>query len=574
MNPSIRVKTSDEARCDKVIIWLVRNVNRMMLILILSGLLTIQAGVIEGEICDGIPVNGVCHKQEILHENLDQPALLTVDQKSNILYFRNFLPKFGYTTARLNLDTKEFKNIEGVNYAYAHAVDRNSQDVYIGGNGLYKYDAVDDKATYIGAEHDLIWRMYYKDVLYYYSRPKQSLYTFENGVSKKYPYLEDTKVDEFFIDDGFIHFTNATGLYSQKKGTKDTVLYNSPYIGLKGFALDTKGMVHICMQDGVYVVKKDSLTVEKIIDLDNAYGCAFDKNNNIVYSDATKLLSFGLFDVNKMKLILILSGLLTIQAIVNKGEICDGITVNGVCHKQEILIENLDRPALLTVDLKSNILYFRHKIHLLSTTARLNLGTKEFKNIEGVIYGYTQAVDRNSHDVYIGGSNSLYKYNAVDDKATFIGAKGANILRVCYKDVLYYSLYPTKYLYTFENGVSKKYPDLEDTKVNEFFIDDGFIYFTNATGLYSQKKGTKDTVLYNSPYIGLKGFALDTKGMVHICMQDGVYVVKKDSLTVEKIIDLDNAYGCAFDKNNNIVYSDATKLVRLLPVPVKKLHVM
>ncbi|KAJ0170617.1 hypothetical protein K1T71_013988 [Dendrolimus kikuchii] len=276
-----------------------------------------------------------------------------------------------------------------------------------------------------------------------------------------------------------------------------------------------------------------------------------------------------------MKLILILSGLLTIQATVIKRETCDGVTVNGVCHRQEILHENLDSPASLNVDLKSNILYFRHILRNFEyTIARLNLDTKEFKNIEGVTFGYSQAVDRNSHDVYIGSIDGLYKYDAVDDKATFIGAKNATIWSMYYKDVLYYSLFPMKSVYTFENGVSKKYPDLEDTKVDYFLINDGFIYFINATGLYSQKKGTKDTVLYNSPYNGFVGFALDTKGKVHVCMIDGVYVVKKDSLTVEKIIDLDYVDGCSFDKNNNIVYSDGAKLVRLLPVSVKKVDIM
>ncbi|KAJ0170616.1 hypothetical protein K1T71_013987 [Dendrolimus kikuchii] len=290
-----------------------------------------------------------------------------------------------------------------------------------------------------------------------------------------------------------------------------------------------------------------------------------------------ELLLLGLFDVTKMKLILILSSLLTIQAGVIKIENCDGLTVNGICHKQEILHENLGGPILLSVDLKSNVLYFSyHFPNLLYTTARLSLDTKEFKNIEGVTFGYTQAVDRNSHDVYIGGSDGLYKYDAVADKATFIGVKGAYVLRVYYKDVLYYSSYPTKSLNTFENGVSKKIPGLEDTKVDQFFIDDGFIYFTNDTGLYSWKKGTKDTVLYNSPrptgFRGSRGFALDTKGMVHICMQDGVYVIKEDSLTVEKIVNLDNAFGCAIDKNNNVVYSDGTRLVRLLPSPFTTLH--
>ncbi|KAJ0170619.1 hypothetical protein K1T71_013990 [Dendrolimus kikuchii] len=278
--------------CEYRVIWLVRNVTRMKLILILSGLLTIQAGVVKRETCDGVTVYGVCHKQEILHKNIAYPALLTADLKSNVLYFTYYLPNFARAIARLNLDTKEFKNIEGVTGAFALALDRYSHDVYIeDSDSLYKYDAVDDKAMFIRAEGATIWSVYYKDALSYSSLfPMKSLYTFENEVSKKLPDLEDTKVDQFFIDDAFIYFTNDTGLYSQKKGTKDTVLYNSPRLTIRGFALDTKGIVHICTIDGVYVVKEDSLTVEKIVDLEQAYGCAFDQNNNIVYSDSVKLV--------------------------------------------------------------------------------------------------------------------------------------------------------------------------------------------------------------------------------------------------------------------------------------------
>ncbi|KAJ0170614.1 hypothetical protein K1T71_013985 [Dendrolimus kikuchii] len=272
----------------------------------------------------------------------------------------------------------------------------------------------------------------------------------------------------------------------------------------------------------------------------------------------------------EMKLILILSGLLTIQAGVIKREICAGVTIYGVCHKREILYENIRPPFSLAVDQKSNILYFSHELtDFVYTTARFNLDTKEFKNI--VAGGFDQVVDRNSHDVYIGTNYGFYKYDPVDDKATFIGAKDVNTWNIYYNDsILYYVRFPKNTLNTFQNGVSKKFLELQDTNVDDFIIDNEFIYFTNDTGLYSQKKGTNDTVLYNCPCRKVKKFTLDTKGTVHICMQDGVYVVKKDTLTVEKIVDIDFVYGCAFDKNNNILYSDFTKLVRFLPVTDEK----
>lgn len=269
-----------------------------------------------------------------------------------------------------------------------------------------------------------------------------------------------------------------------------------------------------------------------------------------------------------MRSILILSSILAVYAGVIK-EDCDGVKIKEIYHNLEVLHEGLDRPYLLTVDHSSNILYFSYSVTKNEDgefkTARINLNTKEFKNIKGINNGFAQAVDQKTHEIYIGGSDGIYKYDYSKDNAEFVGEKDTNIWNLFCKDVVYFTTYPSQFLYTFENGQTSRFKDLEDTKVDNFVIDnDNIMFFTNATGLYSQAKGTKNAVLYEEFPI-VRGLTTDVNGNVYVCLSDGIYAVNKEKLVLEKVLNVDDAFGLAFDNDNNIVYADATRLVRLKP---------
>ncbi|XP_047032672.1 ommochrome-binding protein-like [Helicoverpa zea] len=269
----------------------------------------------------------------------------------------------------------------------------------------------------------------------------------------------------------------------------------------------------------------------------------------------------------KLVILLCLCGLISTQAgVVKEGNECTGVTINGVYYDAETLREGLDRPYLLAVDYSTNNLYFSYNVKEnedFFKSARLNLNTKEFHNIEDISNGFAQTVDQVTHDVYIGGSDGIYKYNFGENKAELIGEKGSNIWSLYFKDVLYYSVFPAQFLYILEDGQGRRFVDLEDTKVDQFVIDNqDDIFFSNATGLFSQKKGTKDAVLYlESPV--LRSLTTDKNGNAYACLQDGIYTIKKSSTSLEKVLEVDDAFGLAFDVDNNIVYSDATRLVRL-----------
>ncbi|XP_049882331.1 ommochrome-binding protein-like [Pectinophora gossypiella] len=271
-----------------------------------------------------------------------------------------------------------------------------------------------------------------------------------------------------------------------------------------------------------------------------------------------------------MKLLIVLSSLIIVQAGVIKEdeETCDGVNVDNKYHDKEVLKAELDRPYLLAVDYSNNVVYFSYSITASDDefkTARLNLETKEFQDIKGVNNGFAQTVDPKTNDVYIGGSDGIYKYNYNTDKAEFYGAKDENIWTLFVKDDIYYSSFPSQFLYVSNNDTFERFKDLEDTKVDNFLIDkEDLIFFTNGTGLYSQKKGSKDAEFYEDS-TGIRGITLDVNGNVYVCKSDGIYSVDKTMMYLIKIADLDDAFGVAFDKDNNIIYSDATQLIRLKP---------
>ncbi|XP_050358177.1 ommochrome-binding protein-like [Nymphalis io] len=274
-----------------------------------------------------------------------------------------------------------------------------------------------------------------------------------------------------------------------------------------------------------------------------------------------------------MHLVLILTTAAIIQAaVIKEDEVkpCDGVIIDDVYHEIEELKKDIDRPYSLAVDYSTNRVYFSYSLNKdddVFKTAYVNLNTKEFANIEGVNNGFAQTIDHKTHEVYIGGSDGIYKYNQKTKSAEFFGEKEANIWNIFFKDVLYFSIFPSQFLFTYINGQSVRYRDLEDTKVDQFIIDnEDIMFFTNATGLFSQVKGTKQATLYQEyPNEGVRGLASDVNGNIYLCLRDGIYKVDKSDVSLRKIVEIDDVFGLAFDNDNNIVYSDATKLIRLKP---------
>ncbi|XP_022117479.2 ommochrome-binding protein [Pieris rapae] len=269
-----------------------------------------------------------------------------------------------------------------------------------------------------------------------------------------------------------------------------------------------------------------------------------------------------------MRLLFFLLSVILVKAGVIKEE-CDGVKINDIYYEKEVLRTDVDRPYLLAVDYSTNTLYYSFNIDFNDDvsykSAFLNLNTKESGEVTGVTNGFAHTVDQKTHEVYIGGSDGIYKYDHKSKKAELFGANGSDVWGIYYKEILYYLDFPRQFLYTYIDGVSTRFKDLEDTKVDQFVIDnEDILFYTNATGLFGQKKGTKDAVLFKNN-MSVRSLTTDINGNVYLCELDDVYKVNKETRGIDKVTEVNDCFGLAFDNENNLIYSNATSLVRLKP---------
>ncbi|KOB69904.1 Ommochrome-binding protein [Operophtera brumata] len=476
----------------------------MRSILLLSSVLAVYAAVIK-EDCDGVKINDIYHDLEVLHEGLDRPYLLTVDHSTNILYFSYSIEEDEFKTARINLNTKEFKNIKGVNNGFAQTVDQKTHDIYIGGSdGIYKYDYGQDNAVFFEANDTNIWYLYFKDVLYFSAYPSQFLYTIENGQTSRFKDLEDTKVDNFVIDNNnTMFYTNATGLYSQEKGTKNAVLFKEfPETGVRGLTTDVNDKVHVCLRDGIYAVNKEKIVLDKVLDVDDAFGLSFDNDNNLVYADAKRNLFFMYMD----------------DELQNSGR------------------------------------------------AFINVVTKATGKVNGIARNKAIAIDAETSDVYFGSDDGLYKYDPLNREANNIGLYNMNIMKLVVRNNDMYLLDANNHMIykVFNEGISAvKASNLKT--VMQFEVDNNRnVYAVTMCGVYCALRGHE--VIKNTDLKVVYHFMVDGADTFGI-NDDGIFQLDCENGTAKKLADLDfYPNSIAFGDYGDIFYSVDDSIFKLSPI--------
>lgn len=274
---------------------------------------------------------------------------------------------------------------------------------------------------------------------------------------------------------------------------------------------------------------------------------------------------------SKMKLLVLLGAIVLVRATPVPGD-CNGVkfTNSDVVHDREVLKDGVKQPFNLVVDRKSNTLYFSYTTTGeggKSTSAKVNLNNKEFKNINSVPNGFAQTIDTTKNEVYIGGDHGIYKYNPEADTAEQYAAKDTNIWSLYFHNNLYYTTTPEQSLYVVKNGESAKATGIEHPKVDFIVFDkDDDVFYSNNDGIYGQKKGTETAELFKTfDDASLRGLTTDKNGVVYASMFDGIYVVNKGSTKFTKIVELDDAYSVAFDNDNNLIYSNDNGVYLLKP---------
>ncbi|GBP71247.1 Ommochrome-binding protein [Eumeta japonica] len=246
---------------------------------------------------------------------------------------------------------------------------------------------------------------------------------------------------------------------------------------------------------------------------------------------------------------------------------CNGVLVNRMCHEIEVLAENMGSPEHLIVDFHTNVLYFSNFSiveDILNYSCYLDLNTMELAKITqpALSHGYTQAVDQDEHEVYISDIDNIYKFFYNNKTVERVATVSGIIDLMFYKDALYYSTYSQNF-YTLINGesVEVEFMKINNTKI--LAIDkDGYVFIRNDNGLYGKPKGSKYADRYKESS-SQDFMAIDVNGLPYLSNATGVYFVNKGEKTLEKISDFISFNGFAFDKDNNMIFSDSERIIRL-----------
>lgn len=249
---------------------------------------------------------------------------------------------------------------------------------------------------------------------------------------------------------------------------------------------------------------------------------------------------------------------------------CAGIKVNGVSHKEKVLINGINRPYQLSCYKKNktdHIIYFSYNIGP-QNESTFEIGYYEGGNrvpepIKDVKNGFATAVNHEEDRIYLGGSEGIYVHNLTSNTShTELLVPKHDIWDLFYKDFLYFIVFPSRRLYKYHAGKTDLLEHIHE-KIFHFVIDgDGDTFISNKTGLYMIKKDSKHRIHIKGPKI-FRAFEVNRKGVAHFCGQNKVYVADKEKHTLDEIAKIKNIFGLTFDDDDNMIYSDPHQIVKL-----------
>lgn len=246
------------------------------------------------------------------------------------------------------------------------------------------------------------------------------------------------------------------------------------------------------------------------------------------------------------------------------------VTVQGVPYKKHVILADVNIPSKFSIDRNRNNLFFCINADQLSDqsfhSVVLNLETGSTAIVPGIRNGFASAVDQNSGAIYLGGSDGIFSYNYQTgdvDKPALLS--GVDIFDMYYKDDLYFVDTANQNLNLCKDGKMKTvFPPDSRYLIHHCALDhSNTFYFVSSSGLYKRKKDSTSATLLDNSGIQYRGVAFDIHGDPYFVAQDGIYVIK-EVLRPQLIYAVDNAFGLAFDKNNNLIYSDERSVMILL----------
>lgn len=265
----------------------------MKLPLVLFSIFAVRAGNIGVKYCEisGDDPTEQCYVKETLVAMTHSPNQLSVDKYSNTLYFSFDAGQGEYIVAIYKIETKELTVLQGVNDAFAISIDVDTREVYFGGShGIYKYNPILKSLKRLNIKHLDIWWIFFKEYVYFIKFPSLNTYYYDNGTIRTVEELNDNVVHQMVIDfENYKFFNNNSGLYGIKREAREPVLLrdNPRFLNM---ATDNNGYVHVCSEDGIYMVSKIIQKVKKIWSIQGVLGFTFDKSNYLIYSNSHELV--------------------------------------------------------------------------------------------------------------------------------------------------------------------------------------------------------------------------------------------------------------------------------------------
>lgn len=251
------------------------------------------------------------------------------------------------------------------------------------------------------------------------------------------------------------------------------------------------------------------------------------------------------------------------------------VFLRGVPQKRQILLADANIPYKFSLDRKHNRLFFCINAEELTDqsfqSVVLELDTKASYVIPGLRNGFASTVDQATGTTYLGGSQGIYRFNPSKrdvEKQPYLD--GVDVFDMYYKNDLYYVDTANQNLFVYRNNKKIAVPEVKEYLIHHFIIDESDdIFFVNASNLFLLRKGAKAPTLFNNRSLNCRGITTDNYGTPHLMLEDGIYSVDKKHSQLTKILAINNGYGVAFDRHNDIIYSDDRSIIKLNPFPSK-----
>ncbi|XP_030036352.2 ommochrome-binding protein [Manduca sexta] len=250
----------------------------------------------------------------------------------------------------------------------------------------------------------------------------------------------------------------------------------------------------------------------------------------------------------------------------------DCVVVNGKNYEKEVLKDNIHQAYQLSFDPQQNTLFFSYSDEVDSKTVLkmgyLNLATKSFGEISGVKDGMATAVDTTNHIVYLGGKDGIYTYDYATKSVKNLGVTSLSIWQMFYCPIhgLFFTTSDEK-PYVFKDGQVKQIVEASSSKTRVMAVGEHHdVFFANSSGIFLFNHHTNKVVDLGD--YNVNAFTKDSKGKLYFSSPVGFYAVNEADRKMNKLISEtgeDSIWGAAFDKDDNIVYSNEDNIVKLVP---------